>query len=321
MPRLRAAALWALLTVGAFAPAVGAQTATPAVLEDHSERVVRATVIVTVGEQVRARGVVLADDGRVVTALAPLGTDRNVTLRFPNGRTQAAFVVGTDANWGIAVLQPRGGSWRDGLPLATAARGNTPVRWVAGDDPRSTGGLLRRRRTYVGPGGELLRDAWELDPPPSDASIGSGIANAAGQFVALVVAPDPRVPSGGAPALFGVPAAVIQSVVQTAGNTARPWLGLVARNPRREDTAALALNGLRVTEVTPGGPAAHAGVHAGRPGDTIVASGDREIHTVEDLGAVLEPLHPGDTLSLRVVRGGNPIEVRIELAAFPPMAP
>ncbi|MEI8254805.1 MAG: S1C family serine protease [Deltaproteobacteria bacterium] len=316
MPR-RAAALCTLLTVCALAPRVGAQT----VLEDHSERVVRATVTVSVGGQVRSRGVVLADDGRAVTALAPLGTERNVTLRYANGRTQPAFVVGTDPNWGIALLQPRGGAWRDGLPLATAARGNTPVRWVAGDDPRSTGGLLRRRRTYVGSGSDLLRDAWELDPAPSDASVGSGIANAAGQFVALIVAPDPSVPAGGAPALFGVPASVIEAVVQAAGNTARPWLGLVARNPRREDTVALALNGLRVTEVTPGGPADHAGVRAGRPGDTIVASGDREIHTVEDLGAVLEPLHPGDTVSLRVMRGGNPVEVRLELAAFPPMAP
>jgi S1-C subfamily serine protease len=326
---LRAAAVCAFLVAGSMAghawaqaaPADGAPSAQ--VAEDHSERVVRATVLVLAGGQVRARGVVIVDDGRIVTALAPLGTERNVTLRYPNGRTQPALVVASDAHWGVALVQPRGGIWREGLPLATSARGNTPVRWVVGDDPHSSSGMLRRRRTYVGPGGDLLRDAWELDPPPADASFGSGIANAAGQLVGVVVPPDPSVTSGGAPAPFGVPASVIQEMVQAAGATARPWLGLVARTPLPADAAARALNGLRVTEVTRGGPADHAGVRAGRPGDTIIGTPDRDIHTVEDLAAVLEPLHPGDTLTLRIVHSGNgdPVDLPIHLADFPPMEP
>ena len=318
----RAAALSALLLASAMAPRVGAQTQPdPPAIEDHSERVVRATVTVLVGGVVRTRGVVLANDGRIVTALAPLGAERNVTLHYATGRTQPGIVVASEANWGVALIQPRGGSWPEGIPLATTSRGNIAVRWVIGDDPHSSGGMLHRRRTYVGPGSDLLRDAWEMDPLPADASVGSGVANAAGQLVALVVAPDPSVTSGGAPAPFGVPVGVLQALVTGAGNTARPWLGLVARNPRAGDTAAAAANGLRVTEVTHGGPADQAGVRAGRPGDTIVGSTDRAISTVEDLAAALEPLHPGDTLTLRILRGTTQTDVPIHLAEFPPLVP
>lgn len=321
------AAAFALAFAVALAPLGAAAqsgfTRTPVANEDHSERIVRATVVLIAGGQVRGRGVVLGDDGRIATASAVIGSEREVTVRFANGRTQAAFVVANDPLWGITLIQPRGGRWPSGLPLATNARGNTPVRWVTGDEPHSVPGALRRRRTYVGAGGELQRDAWELDAPPADASSGSGIANAAGELVGIVVPPDPSVESGGAPALFGVPISVVQTLLQNAGNTARPWLGLLARTARPGDTAALALNGLRVIDVTHASPADRAGIHAGRPGDTIVGTPDRDIHTVEDLGAVLEPLHPGDTLTLRIVRGGsaNPMDVAIHLAEFPPLAP
>jgi S1-C subfamily serine protease len=324
---LRAAAVAAVLAALAASRGVDAQTPPPppppSVQEDHSERIARATVVLLIGDQPRARGVVLADDGRVVTSLAALGGERNVTIRFPNGRTQPGFVAASDSLWGIALVQARGGRWPIGLSFATSARGNTPARWMNGDDPRSIGGTLRRRRTYVGNNGELLRDAWELDPAPSDSSIGSGVANTAGDLVGVIVPPDPSVPSGGAPAPFGVPASAIQALVQGAGNTARPWVGFLARTARPGDTAALALGGLRVIDVTRGSPADRAGIRAGRQSDTIVGSGDREIHTVEDLGAVLEPLHPGDSLPLRVVHGGSnsPVDVTIQLAEFPPLTP
>jgi serine protease Do len=271
---------------------------------------------------VRARGVVIAEDGRIVTALAPLGTDRTVTVRYANGRTGSASVVATDPLWGIALLQPRAGTWAEGLPLSAGGRGNTPVRWTAGDQPHSLGALMRRRRTYVGRGSELLRDAWEFDPPPSDNAIGSGVANAAGELVAVVVPPDASVTSGGAPAQFGVPAIVVRELVTRTGVTARPWLGLIARNLRAEaDGAAMQNGGVRVTEVTPGSPADRAGIRAVPVGDILYSGPDRLIRTVEDLAALLETRHPGDQLPLRFIRAGSIFEVAIPLGTFPPIAP
>jgi S1-C subfamily serine protease len=306
----------------ASAPSVRAQStrAVPVQL-DRSDRVARATVALLVGDVVRARGVVLADDGRIVTALAPLGGARTVTARYPNGRTGMATVVATDAAWGLALLQPRGGAWQDGLSLATNARGNAPVRWMAGPQPQSRAGLLRRRRTFVGPGAVLLRDAWELDPAPDGLSLGSGVANAAGELVAVVVAPDPSVESGGAPAPFGVPATVVSELVAGAGVTARPWLGFIARTLGPEERTQAPAGGIRVTEVTPLSPADRAGVRAGAAGDVIVAVDLRSIRTVEDLAAVLEPHHPGDTIVLTMLREGVAFDLSLRLGTPPPIGP
>jgi serine protease Do len=302
------------------APVASAQPArAPAPGVDRSDRVARATVAIVVGDAVRAQGVVLANDGRIVTAIAPLAGARSVTVRYPNGRSAGATVVATDAAWGLALLQPRTGVWLDGLPLATAARGNTPVRWMAG--PSSRAGLLLRRRTYVGPGAALLRDAWEMNPAPGDDAVGSGIANAAGELVAVVVPPDPGVSAGASTVPFGAPAPVIGELVASAGNTARPWVGFVARNLRGDELALAPGGGIRVTEVTAQSPADRAGIRAGAAGDIIVAVDERAVRTVEDLGAVLEGHHPTDTLMLSIVRDGTTLVLPLLLGAPPPIGP
>ena len=279
---------------------------------DRSERITRATVSVIVGDRAVAQGVVLAGDGRVVTARIPLAGARSVNLRYATGRTGAGTVVSEDETWGLVLVQPRTGAWPGGLALATRVRWNTPIRWALGEPPHSVAAILRRRRTYVNAREDLLRDAWECDPWPEDAAAGSGVANAAGELVAVLV------PAGRTQGPFGVPVPVVQRLIERAGLTARPWLGLVARTARPEDTAALQNHGLPVTDVAAGSPAHTAGI---RRGDVIVGSGERSIEAVQDLGAVLEPLHPGDDLPLRIIRRGATVDRTVHLEQFPPLEP
>jgi S1-C subfamily serine protease len=324
--RMRAAAPVALISL-ALAVLTSRADAQPShaseapEVADHSERITRATVAILAGTSVRERGVVIADDGRIVTALGPIRADTQLTVRYANGRTAPVTVAASDAVWGLALLEPRTGRWAQGLPLAASARGNTPVRWTVGDQPRSLATTLHRRHTYVGPHSELLRDAWDFDPQPPDNSIGSGVANAAGELVAVVVAPEDGVGAGGAPANFGVPAPVIHDLLTRTAMNPRPWLGLVARNPRAEDTAARTLQGLAITDVAASGPADRAGIHGGRDGDVIIGTPQRPIRTVEDLAGVLEHLHPGDSVTLRVVRAGTMFEIPIQLGDFPAIEP
>lgn len=86
-------------------------------------------------------------------------------------------------------------------------------------------------------------------------------------------------------------------------------------NPRR---AMLGVNlggaepnggGVRVEGVSPGGPAAEAGVKAG---DVIVAVQAKPVATGRELVRAMEAIEPGEKVALRVRRGGKPVELSVE---------
>jgi putative serine protease PepD len=68
--------------------------------------------------------------------------------------------------------------------------------------------------------------------------------------------------------------------------------------------------GAGVVQVTPGGPAAKAGL---RPGDIIVSVDGQETPTTDALGAVLAGLRPGQTVPVVVQRGGSQNKVQVTL--------
>ncbi len=283
---------------------------------DRSERVVRATVQVTTARGT-SLGLAVAPDGRVVVPLATVRDAPSVRVRYADGREDGATIMVTDEHWGLALIEPRGAVWREGLPVAESARATLPVRWAVGQPASSRSGVLRRRRTYVAADGELLRDAWEIDPVPGDAAAGSGIANARGQLVGLVVTPSANVPSGGATAPFGVPASIVRELVDRAGPSTRPWLGLVARELRRSESLRGTVHGIRVTDVTVDSPAASAGFIAGADGDIIVEVEQRAIRATQDLGAVLQDHQAGDILTFRVRRHGTRQDLTVTLGQLP----
>jgi S1-C subfamily serine protease len=74
-------------------------------------------------------------------------------------------------------------------------------------------------------------------------------------------------------------------------------------------------SGVVVVSVTPGGPAAKAGL---KPGDVIVTLNGRGTPTVNDLTSVASELKPGTRVALEVVTGSGKHEtVQLTLGTFP----
>jgi len=71
--------------------------------------------------------------------------------------------------------------------------------------------------------------------------------------------------------------------------------------------------GVRVEGVSPGGPAAEAGV---KPGDVIVAIQAKPVATGRELVRAMESIEPGEKVALRVRRDGKPLEVTVEARAL-----
>lgn len=67
--------------------------------------------------------------------------------------------------------------------------------------------------------------------------------------------------------------------------------------------------GVRVNGVSPGGPAAEAGV---RTGDVIVAIQAQPVTTGRELVKVMEAIEPGDKVALELKRDGKPVKVAVE---------
>ncbi len=70
--------------------------------------------------------------------------------------------------------------------------------------------------------------------------------------------------------------------------------------------------GLKISDVTPGSPAAKAGLLAE---DIIVKFGELQIKNIYDYTNALSSLHPGDKIIALIKRGKNTIEVPIELGS------
>jgi serine protease Do len=284
----------------------------------------RAAVALRAGGRLLAQGVVIAGDGRIVTCLSALGGARQVDVRYPNGRTISALLVAQDDEQNLALLQPRTGSWPNGVPLGAGARRATRATVSLGDPPGISSLTFARRRTFV-EGSVLLRDAWQLDPVPVASALGSGALNERGELAAVLVASrggssGPAAP----PSAYGAPVSAVSALLARAGDTARPWLGFTARASRGNEgvvQAGTRVPSLRILEVAAGGPAERAGLVGGPRPDELLQADGVPVGTEADLGRVLDRHRPGDTIVLRVARGGSQYELSLTLGRFPALVP
>ena len=91
----------------------------------------------------------------------------------------------------------------------------------------------------------------------------------------------------------------------TPSTGARPWLGSMP------DMGA-AVRGVRLAGVSPGSPAAEAGL---REGDVIVAFDGTEVTDLQSYSDLLYARKPGDTVAVTVARGAERLTTKITLRA------
>ena len=114
----------------------------------------------------------------------------------------------------------------------------------------------------------------------------------------------------------------VRPVPQPVPKTGREsgYLGLVADN--REDGQP----GVRILEVTPGGPADRAGLRAG---DLIAGLGGVRIRELSEMAAIIEHVPPDGAIEFEVIREGRPQTLRVVFgrrgrsgqAELPPVEP
>jgi len=283
------------------------------------------SVVAILTDTGQGSGVVWNDGGVVVTNDHVVAGARRLQVAFADGQRADADIVATDPATDLAVVRTS----RSGVPAATFTDTLPRVGELAiaignplGFENTVTAGIISGLgRAIPGAAQEApaLIDLIQTDAAISPGNSGGALVDAEGRVVGINVAYIP--PAAGAESLgFAIPAPTVRDVVRQLLDTGRvrhAFFGvrpapltpeIAERFDLRQD------QGVLVLEVTPGSPAADAGI---RPGDVLVRAGDRRLDTVETFLAVLRGRSPGDSLEVTVARGRDERTVTVRLGERP----
>ena len=305
-----------------------------------------ATVFVTQSQLVRNRFTLRVDQipagtgsgfiwdakGHIVTNFHVVAGGDSFAVTLWDGETLPAKLVGGDPKRDIAVLALD--------PASIGDRTLTPVRLpdakqplVVGqkalaignpfglDHTLTTGVISALDREVVGYGGVTIRDMIQTDASINPGNSGGPLLDSAGQLIGMNTMIYSK--SGSSAGIgFAVPIATIRRLVPQIiqyGAPRRPSLGIEILS----DTIAkrAGLRGVIIERVVPDGPAAEAGLrglsqHRGQIalGDVIVGIDDFEVSNYDDLFNALDRYEPGDTVQVKVTRGGEVFAIETTLA-------
>lgn len=255
-----------------------------------------------------------------------VGDATDVTINYADGTSSPGTVLASDAVTDLAVVRTA----RTGLPVpeyrTDLPRPGEPVLAIGsplGFEGTVTAGIVSALNRQI-PGSaaqsRALVDLIQVDAAISPGNSGGALLDDAGRVIGINEAYIP--PTAGAVSLgFAIPAATavdIANQLLADGTATHPYLGLSPGRltPEISRTLGVAADaGALVLDIPATGPAAAAGV---RPGDVVVALGDAEVGSVEDLLGALRGTDPGEQTTLSVLRGGERVDLPITIGAVTP---
>ena len=262
----------------------------------------------------RGSGVVIAP-GRVLTNAHNLRGDA-VTVTFTDGRSEQGRPAGVDLDGDLAVVEVDTAE-APALSLNGASRPSIGKAVLALSNPgglglRVTFGLVSgTERSFRGPRGRRITGTLEHTAPLLPGSSGGPVVDPDGHLLGINTN---RLGEG---FYLAIPSGdALRERVDALGRGEAPRRrrlgvaiasGQVARGLRRA-VGLPEVDGLLVRGVEEDGPAARAGLEEG---DLLVAVGERELHTFDDLAEALES--STGTIELRVLRGTEERAVSVDL--------
>ncbi|WP_437286909.1 S1C family serine protease [Sorangium sp. So ce406] len=329
-PKARRKVIPARADVGAkdrkAAPADADQKRVPAE-KDRAERPVeeraaRGVAIIERGGQVLGLGAVLAGDGRILTALSPLGAGNDLSARLADGTTVRVKLGHHDRVWDLALLVPQTGRWTEGLTASSRdpVRADAQIRSfsAARGKVAAVPLVLRSRKTLLGGDDRQLDNAIELGSRVSPMDLGAPIVDEDGRVVAILgrgCAPNEGKPC--TPVAYGAPISAIRGFLRAVPATAvqpAAWLGI-----QGVSEASPVAKGVRVTVVHPESPADEARLQGGdrAASDMILAVNGVPVTSPEALSDAIRTHAVGEKVPLLLLSRGKYRQVTVLLRAAP----
>jgi serine protease DegQ len=286
------------------------------------QRIVGSTYV-TRSRQDMGSGVIVSDDGYILTNNHVISQVQDIRIALWDGRIAEPQVVGSDPETDLAVLKVD----LEGLPAAPLADDS---RLRVGDVVLAIGNALGLSHTVTmgiisATGRNDLRSVLYEDFIQTDAAINSGnsggaLINTGGEVIGINTRNLGSV-AGAQNIGFAIPIALARDVMLQIieyGSVRRGWLGaLFSDLPLSTVNAESPLRrGIQVRDVTRGGPAWKGGI---RPGDVLLSLDGDPIDDARGFLLVIAQREPGSQVELEVHRNGEQFQTYATLIQQPPL--
>jgi serine protease Do len=271
--------------------------------------------------QGQGSGFVITQDGYVVTNNHVIDGANKISVSFDEQEKYEADLIGTDPRTDIALLKIKNTS-KTFPSLKFAEKPARVGDWVIavgnpfGLGGTVTAGIVSALGRDIGSG---PYDYLQIDAAVNRGNSGGPTFNLEGEVIGVNTAI--YSPSGGNVGIaFAVPATTVTDVVKQlkdGGTVNRGWLGVKIQNVDEDTAASIGLTdakGAFVSDVTPNGPAADAGLKAQ---DTITQVNGDKIADSRDLARRIADYAPDTTVDVKVWRNNSEQNVKVKLGRFP----
>jgi putative serine protease PepD len=266
--------------------------------------------------QAEGSGFVVDSNGDIVTNDHVVNGASLIKVRFQNGKTAKATLVGEDPSTDIAVIkvdvassQLHPLSWGSSKALLVGD-GVVAIGSPFGLPESMTSGIVSAlNRTITAPNNYSISGAIQTDAAINHGNSGGPLLNMSSQVVGVNAQIESD--SGGNDGVgFAIASDTAKSVADTiisGGKVEHAYLGI-----RVGDSTTG--SGAVISSVVGGSPASKAGLKAG---DVVTAIDGTAITNADDLTAQVAAHRPNDTVTVTVTRDGSSRDIKVTLGTRP----
>jgi Do/DeqQ family serine protease len=266
--------------------------------------------------------VIVSQDGYILTNHHVVDGAEQIKVDLSDNRTVDAKLVGSDAPSDLAVLKVDASSLPV-LPLGNSDQVRVGDVVLAVGNPLGVGktvtmGIISAKGRQTGLSNGSFEDFLQTDAPINQGNSGGALVNTSGELVGI----NSQIlsQSGGSIGIgFAIPTNMAKSVMDQlikTGKVRRGQLGIIVQKVSSEIANSLNMKdarGVIVSQVQPGSAAERAGL---KQGDVITTLNGTAVDDPNTFRNTVAGAQPGSTVSMNVLRNGQPQQVQASLGEF-----
>jgi serine protease Do len=277
----------------------------------------------TYKEMAQGSGFIISKDGYILTNNHVVAGADKITVILSNKEQFKAKLIGRDPQTDIALIKIKDGNDLPTVPLGDSSKLEVGQWVIAIGNPFglsqtvTVGVVSAKGRDRVGIND--YEDFIQTDAAINPGNSGGPLLNIQGQVVGINSALYTK--SGGYMGIgFAIPINMVKAIepqLKAHGKVVRGWLGVVIQDVNENLAKSFDLKkpeGILVSEVEAGSPAAKAGL---KQGDVIVKLNGRKLADVNDLRNTVALTTPKAKVDLGIIRNGKPEDITVTIGKQP----